>query len=134
MFALVNAVIVLIVTGVGMGLSISDGPFSYSVSYTADGTTTTGTPPSPVALLGLGIAGLSGLYGLAVLVPTVAVAVRRLHDTGRSGAWYLLNFLPFGFIVLLIFACQDSGPNNKYGPNPKALEATSSGRAAQQAI
>ena len=64
---------------------------------------------------------LSGVYVLAVLLPSVAVAVRRLHDTGRSGWWQLIGFVPLvGFIVLLVFYVLDSQPGtNEYGPNPK---------------
>ena len=70
-----------------------------------------------------GIGLLSGLYSLAVLVPGVAVSVRRLHDTGRSGWWILINFIPIiGVIVFLIFVVQDSQPGeNQYGPNPKEV-------------
>ena len=68
-----------------------------------------------------GVGLLSVLYSLAVLVPGVAVTVRRLHDTGRSGWWILVNLIPIiGVIVFLIFAVQDSQPEeNQYGPNPK---------------
>lgn len=64
---------------------------------------------------------LSGIYGLFVLLPSIAVNVRRLHDIGRTGWWMLLSFIPLvGLIVLLIFAVLDSQPGeNKYGPNPK---------------
>ena len=64
---------------------------------------------------------LSGLYTLAVLIPGLAVSVRRLHDTGRSGWWMLANLIPcVGPIILLIFMIQDSQPGaNQYGPNPK---------------
>src|SRR6516165_3658422 len=41
-----------------------------------------------------GISPLRMLYSLAVLVPSIAVSVRRLHDTGRSGWWYLIGFIP----------------------------------------
>ncbi len=69
----------------------------------------------------LGIGPLYGLYFLAVLIPGLAVSIRRLHDTGRTGWWYLMIFVPFfGAIVLLVFFCQDSQPgDNQYGPNPK---------------
>lgn len=62
------------------------------------------------------------LYGLAVLIPGIAVSVRRLHDTGRSGLWLLISFVPLvGLIVLLVFMVQDSVPGqNQYGMNPKA--------------
>ena len=56
------------------------------------------------------------------LVPTLAVSVRRLHDTGRSGWWMLLSLVPFGGIVLLVFDCLDSEPGpNRFGPSPKQL-------------
>lgn len=83
-------------------------------------------------LLGLieGIAGiapettesvLATLYSLAVLLPSIAVGARRLHDTGRSGWWLLIGIVPLiGALVLLIFFVQDSEPGaNQYGPNPK---------------
>ena len=65
---------------------------------------------------------LQGLYSLAVLIPTLAVTVRRLHDTGRTGWWILIGLIPvIGNIVLLIFLVLDSEPGaNEYGPNPKA--------------
>ena len=65
---------------------------------------------------------LQGLYSLAVLIPSIAVTVRRLHDTGRSGWWILIALIPFiGAIVLLIFMALDSEPGaNQYGLNPKA--------------
>jgi len=61
------------------------------------------------------------IAGLALLVPFIAAAVRRLHDTGRSGWWFLLNLVPFvGAIVLIVFYAQDSKPGaNEHGPNPK---------------
>lgn len=64
---------------------------------------------------------LSPLYALAVLLPSLAVAMRRLHDTGRSGWWLLLLLIPvLGWAVLLIFYCIDSEPGeNAFGPNPK---------------
>ena len=66
-----------------------------------------------------------GLYSLAVLVPLIAVGVRRLHDTDRSGWWMLLYLIPcIGFLVLVVFWAQDSQPgSNQYGPNPKAAIA-----------
>ncbi len=72
-------------------------------------------------ILGMGI--VSALYGLAVLIPSWAVSFRRLHDTGRSGWWWLIGIIPIiGGIVLFIFAIQDSQPgDNQYGPNPKGL-------------
>lgn len=65
---------------------------------------------------------LSGLYCLGVLIPSLAVAVRRLHDTERSAWWLLLIFLPLiGTIVLLVFMFLDGTPgDNRFGPNPKS--------------
>lgn len=68
---------------------------------------------------------LGTLYMLAVLLPGIAVGVRRLHDTGRSGWWLLISLVPLiGAIILLVFLVQDSQPGeNQYGPNPKLAEA-----------
>lgn len=65
---------------------------------------------------------LSAVYYLAVLLPSLAVFVRRMHDTNRSGWWILLALVPLiGPIVLLVFLVQDSQPDaNRFGPNPKA--------------
>lgn len=67
---------------------------------------------------------LGTLYSLAVIIPSIAVGVRRLHDTGRSGLWILIGLVPFiGWLVLLVFYVIDGerGPN-QYGPDPKAGE------------
>jgi len=67
---------------------------------------------------GIGI--LSGILVLGLLVPTLAVGVRRLHDIGRSGWWMLLSFVPFGAFALMIMATFDSKPgSNQWGPSPK---------------
>ncbi|MFZ7134870.1 DUF805 domain-containing protein [Avibacterium avium] len=65
--------------------------------------------------------GFSGVYGLATLIPSLAVRVRRLHDTDRSGWWLLIGFIPvIGFIVLFIFACLDgTRGRNRFGEDPK---------------
>jgi uncharacterized membrane protein YhaH (DUF805 family) len=72
-----------------------------------------------------GIGLLSGLYWLAILIPTIAVSVRRLHDINRTGWWLFLSLVPIvGPIVLLVFAVQDGTQGeNKYGPNPKTATA-----------
>jgi uncharacterized membrane protein YhaH (DUF805 family) len=61
------------------------------------------------------------LYLLAVIVPTVAVTVRRLHDTGKSGWFFLLTFIPLvGGIIMLVFTCTDGERGaNSYGADPK---------------
>ena len=68
---------------------------------------------------------LSLLYSVAVLIPSLAVWVRRMHDTGRSGWWIFLILVPIvGAIALLVFAFQDSEPGtNAYGKNPKTAMA-----------
>ena len=65
---------------------------------------------------------LSLIYALAFLLPTIAVSVRRLHDTGRTGWWLLLALIPIvGAIVLIVFYVLDGQPgDNRYGPDPKA--------------
>lgn len=64
---------------------------------------------------------LSGLYTLAVLIPSLAVCVRRLHDIGKSGWWLFIILVPlFGSILLIVWYCQDSQEGeNAYGPCPK---------------
>ncbi|SOD70449.1 uncharacterized membrane protein YhaH [Jatrophihabitans sp. GAS493] len=71
----------------------------------------------------IGTAILAFVFILAVVIPGIAVTVRRLHDTNRSGAWYFIAFVPIvGGIMLLVFTCQDSTPGpNQYGPSPKDL-------------
>jgi uncharacterized membrane protein YhaH (DUF805 family) len=65
---------------------------------------------------------IQGIVQLALLLPTLAVGVRRLHDTSRSGWWLLIGLIPFvGWIILLVFFVQDSQPANQHGPNPKGL-------------
>ncbi len=60
------------------------------------------------------------VVALGALVPTIAVGVRRLHDTDKSGWFLLIGLIPLiGAIVLIVFFVTDSGPDNQYGPNPK---------------
>ncbi|MEU8759018.1 DUF805 domain-containing protein [Streptomyces sp. NPDC048659] len=65
------------------------------------------------------------LYALGVLLPSLGVAVRRLHDTGRSGWWILIELIPLvGGIILIVFlALEGDAHDNAYGPNPKTLPA-----------
>jgi len=65
------------------------------------------------------------LFCLAMFIPSLAVAVRRLHDTGKSGWFLLIGLIPFiGSIILLVFYCMDSQPGpNEFGPNPKGIGA-----------
>ena len=67
-----------------------------------------------LASLALGIVSnkLSGVFSLATLLPSLAAAARRLHETDRSGWWQLLCFIPFiGWIVLIVFLAQEPRPN-----------------------
>jgi uncharacterized membrane protein YhaH (DUF805 family) len=95
MYTLFNVVILLVLLGIGVAAFGENGVWLYTV------------------------------YLFAVLIPTLAVTVRRLHDTGRSGWWYFISFVPLvGPIVLLVFTCLggDAAPN-KYGPDPKLITA-----------
>ncbi|AXX59757.1 Integral membrane protein [Vibrio vulnificus] len=69
----------------------------------------------------LGTVFIGTIYGLAVLIPGIAVTVRRLHDIGRTGWWVLIGLIPLiGLIVLIIFAATDGNEgSNEYGSNPK---------------
>ena len=78
---------------------------------------------SDATIMGLQVSGLLTLiFGLVTLIPGIAVTVRRLHDTGRSGWWWLLSLLcGIGAIIVFIMCLMDSGPDNEYGPNPKGV-------------
>lgn len=72
----------------------------------------------------LGSPGIIGLlFALAILIPSIAVGVRHLHDTDRSGWWILIAFIPIiGTIALLIFFLLDGTPgDSRFGSNPKAV-------------
>lgn len=67
---------------------------------------------------------LSTIFSLVMLVPSISIAARRLHDTGRSGWWQLIALIPLiGAIILIVFLVQDSREDNRFGPNPKAIAA-----------
>ena len=69
----------------------------------------------------LGTMFLALIFSLVLLVPSISIAARRLHDTGRTGWWQLIALIPLiGFIVLIVFLVLDSQDDNEYGPNPKA--------------
>ena len=63
---------------------------------------------------------LQGIYGLAVLIPSLAVGARRLHDIDKSGWWLLLGLIPIvGIIILIIWFAKEGDPgSNQHGPNP----------------
>lgn len=106
MFTLFNTIILIVLELVdkAMGFGSFSGSTSGGAAFSAS--------------LGL----LSGLYSLAVLLPTLGVSVRRLHDTDRSGWWLLIGLIPLvGAIVLLVFFVLEGtrGPN-RHGVDPKA--------------
>lgn len=69
----------------------------------------------------VGFSLLSTLYSLAVLLPSLAVGVRRLHDTNRSGWFMLLCLIPLINLVLIYFlALEGDKQDNAFGPDPKA--------------
>ena len=72
------------------------------------------------SMIGVPVLGL--IYTLGVLIPSLAVGARRLHDIGKTGWWQLIGLVPLiGILVLIIFFVMDSNPgDNQYGPNPKA--------------
>ncbi len=76
---------------------------------------------NPESIFGIFLGGLTLIYSLGIFIPSLAVGVRRLHDTNRSGVWLLIGFVPFvGAIILIYFFVLDSQPGeNQYGPNPK---------------
>lgn len=75
------------------------------------------------SIVGMGIGFIGTLFSLAILLPSIAVGVRRLHDIGKEGWWLLIGLIPvIGWIVLIYFYVQDSEPGaNVYGANPKGL-------------
>lgn len=101
MFTLINIVVLTVLYGAGMVAMLDN---SNGVS---------------LALFLLCVA-----YSLAAIIPGLAVSVRRLHDTGKSGWWMLLCLVPMGGLIVLIFECLDSDAgDNQYGPNPKIAVA-----------
>jgi uncharacterized membrane protein YhaH (DUF805 family) len=80
-----------------------------------------------------GLSPLSNLYGLLVLIPGLAVSVRRLHDTGKSGWSLLIVLIPIiGAIILLVYMVRSGDPGpNQYGPDPKATPYLTAGGEPQ---
>lgn len=71
----------------------------------------------------IGVPIISLLFILASILPSLAIAVRRMHDIGRSGLWVILAFVPLVGIVYFIFTLLDSQPGaNQYGPNPIEMQ------------
>ncbi|MFU7529439.1 DUF805 domain-containing protein [Qipengyuania sp. ASV99] len=123
MFALMNFVIAMVLMG----------PFVFSmIGAAADPMTVDADPFAAVGTLGTIGLGIYGLYALAIIVPSIAVVVRRLHDRDMSGWWYLgvmvASLIPLvGLIasiafLVLMFLPGTPGPN-RFGPDPKSDEA-----------
>ena len=100
MFALFNFLIWIVLFGLSLGLAISGNSGMFIA------------PVISILLI---------LYYLVILVPSLAVLVRRLHDQNKSGAWFFIAFVPLvGGIWLLVLLCTDGTPGpNQYGPDPK---------------
>jgi uncharacterized membrane protein YhaH (DUF805 family) len=88
-----------------------------------------GTPEEFEAMVSAGgpamwALGALSIFYLFTIIPSLAVSVRRLHDSDKSGWWLLLNLVPAGALVLFIFYLLDgtSGPN-RHGPDPKGRPA-----------
>ena len=68
-------------------------------------------------VLGTGL--LTSLFSIVMLLPSISITCRRLHDTGRSGWWQLIGLVPvIGLIVMIVFTVQDSDGDNSYGAKP----------------
>ncbi|MDE5997146.1 MAG: DUF805 domain-containing protein [Muribaculaceae bacterium] len=67
---------------------------------------------------------ITGLVNLALLLPSLGLAVRRLHDIGKSGWWIFISLIPIvGWIILIIWYCKDSQmETNEYGPVPNMVQ------------
>jgi|LakMenEpi03Aug12_release.lakeMendotaPanAssembly.Ray.scaffolds.fasta_scaffold582020_2 uncharacterized membrane protein YhaH (DUF805 family) len=74
--------------------------------------------------LGLLVQGVNGLVSLGLLIPGIAVSIRRLHDQDKSGWFILLAFIPCaGIFIMLFFMLQEGTPGrNQYGPDPKGAK------------
>jgi uncharacterized membrane protein YhaH (DUF805 family) len=106
LFLLIGFVLVAIVEGL-LGLSttqhwVNSGPWWASAGYRTEG--------GP----------LTGIFALGVLIPYLAVAVRRLHDTDRRGWWLLIGFLPLigGIVLLVFFIIGGTRGPNRFGSDP----------------
>lgn len=102
MFNLINGIILVVLLGLTFATTNTSSSYDYEEAMSI----------SPFYWVYL-------LYALGVALPGLAVSVRRLHDTDKSGWWLLLNFLPFGGIVLFIFwVMPGTDGYNDYGPDP----------------
>jgi uncharacterized membrane protein YhaH (DUF805 family)/cold shock CspA family protein len=112
-FALVSMVVILALTGIGFAIDVASG--NLTSREVGDQTNLSG---APVATMLLG-----GLVWLALIIPSVAVTVRRIHDIGLSGWFFLLNFIPsVGGLIVFVFTLIPSQRHpNKWGPVPAGV-------------
>lgn len=95
----------------------------------------------PLSLFSSAVPPLGGLCSIALMIPGIALAVRRLHDTGKSGAYWFMGLIPLaGGIILLIEFLKDSEGDNQYGPGPASASGqfvnapVNNGYAAQRVV
>lgn len=67
---------------------------------------------------------ISGVVNLALLLPSLGIGVRRMHDINKSGWWILINLIPIvGWIIFIVWAVKESDPTpNQYGPVPNLVQ------------
>jgi len=114
MFVLVNAIIGIALLAIGK-LTKMPGIATFGIGMSRNG----------LGVFGIGVFSnpiIFQLYALATFLPFLAVEIRRLHDIGRTGWWWLFGLVPvLGWIVLVVFCATNGGAgDNRYGPDPKA--------------
>lgn len=74
-----------------------------------------------ISTLGTMVLLIFGLFYLAILIPSIAVQVRRFHDQDKSGWFVLMNFIPYvGSLIVVVFMClEGTKGENRFGPDPK---------------
>jgi uncharacterized membrane protein YhaH (DUF805 family) len=110
MFTLINIVI-------GIVLSVLDSLLGLN------GFATSAVAGASVTFFAPGL--LSSIYNVLVLLPSIAVGIRRLHDTDRSGFWWFIALVPIvGYLVLIVFWASAGTPgHNRFGADPKSEQA-----------
>ncbi len=80
-----------------------------------------------MSLIGSSVPFITVLFMLAMIVPSLSVMIRRLHDTDRSGWWMFISLVPLvGGFICLFFLCVDGTlGSNRFGPNPKGMDLSS---------
>lgn len=110
-----------ITPGDSYSYSYSESYGSFSSGYSWEGNIDLDMLMQEVGIGTWIVLGLMCLWSLFLFIPALAVTIRRLHDTDRSGWWIFISLVPLiGFIVLLVFWCSEGtrGPN-RFGPDPK---------------